>query len=126
MINKKDSEYQTTLYKYKQRKYKVVKQTKKQANKQKNRCASKVVVVGSSNELSRHPFPSKLLQVPIASKEAHLPLPCIPREFSEPTAYIALATFFPLRSIQMLERKECWLRAEDPGLQKTAPERNNA
>ena len=58
MINKKDSE-KTTLYIYKQRKYKVVKtkQTKKQA-KIKKRCASKVVVVGSSNELSRHPFPS--------------------------------------------------------------------
>ena len=36
------------------------KQTKKQAKKieQKDRCASKVVVVGSSNELSSHPFPS--------------------------------------------------------------------
>ena len=62
MINKKDSEIQTTLYIYKQRKYKVVKtkQTKKQAKKieQKDRCASKVVVVGSSNELSSHPFPT--------------------------------------------------------------------
>jgi len=129
LINKKDSEYQATLYIYKQRKYKVkkkkkdkTKQTKKQAKKiTKNRCAFMVWVVGSSSELSRHPFPSKQLQVPIASDEAHLPLPCIPREFSEPTAYIALATFFPLRSIQMLERKECWLRAEDPVLQHNAP-----
>jgi len=84
------------------------------------------LVVGSSNELSRHPFPSKQLQVPIASEEAHLPLPCIPRDVSEPTAYIALATFFPWRSIQMMKRKECWLRAEDPGLQQNAPERDNA
>ena len=63
------------------------------------------MVAGSSNELSMHPFPSEQLQVLIASEEAHLPLPYIPREFSEPTAYIALATFFPLRSIQMLERE---------------------
>ena len=52
MINKKDSENQTTLYIYiyKQKEYKVVKD--KEAKK-KNRCASRVVVVGSSNGLSR-------------------------------------------------------------------------
>jgi len=63
------------------------------------------LVVGSSNELSRHPFPSKQLQVPIASEEAHLPLPCIPHDASESTAYIALATFFPWRSIQRMKKK---------------------
>ena len=60
-MNKKDSENQTTLYWYKQRKYKVETKTNKEASKkeieQKDRCASKVVVVGSSNELSSHPFP---------------------------------------------------------------------
>jgi len=66
-----------------------------------------VWVVGSSSELSRHPFPSKQLQVPIASEEAHLPLPCITHDASEPIAYIGLATFFPVRSIQMMKRKEC-------------------
>jgi len=84
------------------------------------------LVVGSSNELSRHPFPSKQLQVTIASEEAILPLPCIPHDASEPTAYIALATFFPWRNIQMMKRKECWLRAEHPGLQQNAPEREYA
>ena len=74
------------------------------------------MVVGSSNELSMHPFPSKQLQVPIASEEAHLPLPYIPHDASEPTAFIALATFFPWRSIKMLERRECWLKPEGPGL----------
>ena len=61
-MNKKDFENQTTLYWYKQRKYKVETKTNKEASKKKrtkkDRCASKVVVVGSSNELSSHPFPS--------------------------------------------------------------------
>ena len=84
------------------------------------------MVVGSSNELSGHPFPLKQLQVPIASEEAHLPLPYILHDASEPTAYIALATFFPWRSIQMMKRRESWLRAEDPGLQQNALEREYA
>ena len=61
MINKKNSEFQTTLYSYNKENTKLKqKQTKKQAKKieQKDRCASKVMVVGSSNELSSHPFPS--------------------------------------------------------------------
>ena len=64
------------IYIYKQKEYKVVKD--KEANKKKykkNRCASMVVVVGSSNGLSSHPFASEQLQVPIASEVAHLPLP---------------------------------------------------
>ena len=118
-----------TLYIYKHEKiqsYKKKQNKIKKPKKMKNRCASKVLVVGSSNELSRHPFPSKQLQVPIVSEEAHLPLPCIPHDVSEPTAYNALATFFPWKSIQMMKRKECWLRAEDPGLQQNAPEREYA
>ena len=58
MINKTNSEIQTTLYDINKENTKLKqKQTKKQAKKQKDRCASKVVVVSSSNELSGHPFP---------------------------------------------------------------------
>jgi len=37
LINKKESEIQTTLYIYKQRKYKVVKKTDKEASKNKTK-----------------------------------------------------------------------------------------
>ena len=84
------------------------------------------MVESTSNELSSHPFPSKPLQEPIASEEALLPLPCVPHEFSKQTSYIALATFFPLRSIQIFGRRECWLTVEDPGLQHNAPKREYA
>ena len=98
MINKKDSEYQTTVY-ITIKRIQSCKNKEASKNNNKNWCASRVLVVGSSNELSRLPFPSKQLQVPIASEEARLPLPWIPLDVSEPTAYIALATFFPWRSI---------------------------
>ena len=63
------------IYIYKLEKYKVIKKNKIQKQNKKNGCASKVLAVGSSTELSSLLWFSELLQVPTASEVDDLLLP---------------------------------------------------